>query len=165
MPLAILGAVTPEELTEMLRRDRHEWDALAAVLDARPSGTLHDPESPAWDPSDIYAHFARWIHNSTDALEAWRDGRRLIPSPEGTDNVINARWQAEDTAVSFTEARERANSAFTRRIAAIEAVPAARWDPMLQKLAEANGYQHYSNHRRNVETGSVAHATRDADPQ
>jgi hypothetical protein len=54
LSLAILGAVTPEELAEMLRRDREEWDALAAVLDARPSGALHDPESPAWDASDVY---------------------------------------------------------------------------------------------------------------
>lgn len=157
--------MTPEELAEMLRRDREEWDALAAALDARPSGALHDPESQAWDASDVYAHFARWIHNSTDALEAWLEGRRVIPPPEGTDDAINARWQAEDAALSFTEARERANGAFTRRIAAIEAVPAERWDPMLQKLATADGYQHYSNHRRYVETGSVAHATRDADPQ
>jgi hypothetical protein len=144
----------PEAVAEMLRRDREEWDALVAALEARPSGALHDPESPAWEAKDVYAHLAHWLNNSTDALEAWLDGRRLIPPPKGTDDEINARWQAEDAAYTLAEARERAQRAFARRLVAIEAVPPERWDPILEKMARADGHQHYASHRRYIETGA-----------
>jgi hypothetical protein len=144
----------PNAAAAMLRRDRDEWDALVAALEARPSGALHDPESPAWEAKDVYAHFARWINNSTDAIEAWLDGRRLIPPPKGTDDEINARWQAEDAAYTLAEARERAQRAFARRIAAIQIVPSDRWDLVLEKMARADGHEHYANHRRYVETGA-----------
>jgi len=48
-----------ERPAEMLRRDRIEWQALVAILDARPAGALHDPESPKWEARDVYAHLAR----------------------------------------------------------------------------------------------------------
>jgi hypothetical protein len=137
----------------MLRRDREEWGALTAALEARPTGALHGPESSAWEAKDVYAHLARWINNSTDALEAWIDGRRLIP-PKGTDDEINARWQAEDAAYTLAEAQVRAQRAFARRLAAVESVPPARWDPILEKMAKADGHEHYANHRRYIETGS-----------
>ena len=139
----------------MLRRDRDEWEALVAALEARPSGALHDPESPTWEAKDVYSHFARWLNNSTDALEAWLDGRRLIPPPKGTDDEINARWQAEDAAYTLAEARERAQRAFARRLAAIEAVPPERWDPILEKMARADGYEHYASHRHYIETSAA----------
>ena len=138
----------------MLRRDREDWEALVAALEARPSGVLHDPESPVWEAKDVYAHLARWMNNSTDALEAWLDGRRLIPPPKGTDDEINARWQAEDAAFTLAEARDRAERAFARRLAAIEAVPPERWDLVLEKMAHADGHEHYAGHRRYIETGS-----------
>jgi hypothetical protein len=140
----------------MLRSDKEEWSKLVALLDSRPAGALHDQDSPLWEGKDVYAHLARWIHNSTDALEAWLDGRRLIPPPEGDDDQINARWQAEDNALSFADARERAHEAFARRMAAIRAVPLECWDPIVVKMAEADGYQHYSNHRTYIEAGDVA---------
>jgi len=140
----------PEALAEMLRRDRDEWKNLVAALEARPSGALHDPESPAWEAKDVYAHFSRWMNNSTDALEAWLDGRRLIPPPKGTDDEINARWKAEDAAFTLAEARERAQRAFHRRLAVIEAVPLERWDPILEKMARADGHKHYADHRRYI---------------
>jgi hypothetical protein len=136
-----------EARREMLRRDREEWSALVARLDAQPSGPLHDPESPQLEARDVYAHFARWINNSMDAFAAWRDGRRVISPPEGSDDEINARWQAEDAVLSFAEAREQAQRAFGRRIAAIEAVPQDGWDPILDEMAHADGYEHYASHR------------------
>ena len=144
----------PEAVAEMLRRDRDEWDALVAALEARPSSALHDPEFPAWEAKDVYTHFTRWINNSTDALEAWLDGRRLIPPPKGTDDEINARWQAEDADYTLAEARERAQRAFLRRLTAIESVPRERWDPILEKMARADGYEHYASHRRYIETSA-----------
>jgi hypothetical protein len=147
--------MNPVAVVEMLRRDREEWQALVLALEARPSGALHDPESPAWEARDVYAHLARWMNNSTDALEAWLDGRRLIPPPKGTDDEINARWQAEDAAFTLSETRERAQRAFAGRLAAIEAVPLERWDKdtILERMARADGYEHYASHRRYIETG------------
>jgi hypothetical protein len=141
-------------VAEMLGRDREEWLALVTALEARPSGALHDPESPAWEAKDVYAHLARWMNNSTDAFEAWLDGRRLIPPPKGTDDEINARWQAEDAAFTLDETRERAQRAFARRLAVIEAVPPERWekDTILERIARADGYEHYGSHRRYIET-------------
>jgi Mycothiol maleylpyruvate isomerase N-terminal domain len=142
-------------VAQMLRHDREEWQALVAALEERPSAALHDPESPAWEAKDVYAHLARWMDNSTDALEAWLDGRRLIPPPKGTDDEINDRWQAEDAAFTLAEARERAQRAFARRSAAIEAVPPERWDKdtILERMARADGYEHYASHRRYIEAG------------
>jgi hypothetical protein len=147
--------MNPVAVAEMLRRDRDEWHALVTALEAHPSGALHDPESPVWEAKDVYAHLWRWMDNSTDALEAWLDGRRLIPPPKGTDDEINARWQAEDAAFTLAEARERAQRAFARRLAAIEAAPPDRWDKdlILEKMARADGHEHYASHRRYIATG------------
>ena len=134
----------------MLARDYEEWGALVAALDERPEGVLHDTKSPAWDARDIYSHLARWINHSTDDLEAGRGGR-AIAHPEGSDDEINARWQAQDSALTLAEARDRAHAAFDRRIAAIEGVPPQRWNQELIAVAHADGYQHYAGHRRYIE--------------
>ena len=137
----------------MLRRDREEWNALVAALDAQPGGPVHDPESPAWEAKDVYNHFARWIDHSTDNLEAQLAGRPTTIL-EGSDNEINARWQAQGAGLRFTQARKHAHAAFERRVAAIKAVPLDRWDNPLIAIAHADGYQHYSAHRRYVEAAA-----------
>ena len=135
-----------EAIAVMLQEDRAEWEALTAVLDAHPEGSLHDPNSPRWTSRDVYAHLARWIERSTDALEARRAGRALPPL-EGTDDEINARWQQEDSDLSLDGARERAQQSFERRLRAIEGVPTDRWDGMLEAIARADGAEHYTGHR------------------
>ncbi len=136
----------PKTLAAMLDRDREEWAALSALLDARPQGALHDPESPRWEARDVYGHLARWINVSTDDLEARLAGRS-IPHPEGTDDEINTRWQAEDSHLSFEEARRRAHEAFERRIQAIQSVARHRWNPLIEAIARADGAHHYAGHR------------------
>ncbi len=135
-----------EAVAAMLREDRTEWEVLVAVLEAHPQKSLHDPSSPRWTRRDVYAHLARWIERSTDALEARLAGRALPPL-EGTDDEINARWQREDSGLSLGEARERAQQAFGRRLRAIEGVPTDRWDEMLEAIACADGAEHYAGHR------------------
>jgi hypothetical protein len=147
-------SMTPQDVAAMLEEDRKEWDALCAVLDAHPDGALHDPESPEWEARDVYAHLARWINHSTDAFESWF-ARRALPEKtlEGTDDEINARWQGEDSVLTLAEARDRAQAAFERRWRAIESVPAERWgegDKILEATANADGAEHYRNHRRYV---------------
>ena len=99
----------------------------------------------------MYAHFARWMSHSTDDLEAVLAGRERPASPEGDDDTVNARWRAEDDAIDFEEARRRAQAAFERREAAIRTVPEERWDPLLDKIARADGYGHIGGHRRYIE--------------
>ena len=135
-----------EAVAAMLREDRAEWEALTAVLDANPEGSLHDPISPRWISRDVYAHLSRWIERSTSELEARLEGGSLPPL-EGTDDEVNARWQREDSGLSLGEARERAQQAFERRLRAIEGVPTDRWDEMLQAIARADGAEHYAGHR------------------
>jgi hypothetical protein len=136
-----------ETLAAMLRKDREEWAALVAALEAHPERSLHDAAAPAWTSRDVYAHFARWLERSTDHLEAELTGRALPPL-EGTDDEINARWQRQDSSLSLAEAREWARRAFEGRIEAIEAVPAERWDAKLEEIARADGHEHISAHRR-----------------
>jgi hypothetical protein len=141
----------------MLARDREEWRRLTELLDAHPDTIIHDPESPAWTARDVYSHFTRWLNHSTDDLEANLAGRTL-PRPEGTDDEINARWQAEDAVLSLAEARRRAQAAFDRRINVIEAVPDDSWNPAVHAIANADGYEHIEAHRSYVEAalGRVA---------
>jgi len=141
----------------MLRRDHEQWAALAALLDARPLGTVHDPDpstpqdEQGWEARHVYAHFARWMSHSTDDLEAVLAGRERPSTPEGDDNTVNALWRAEDDAISFDEARRRAQEAFHRREASIRSVPAARWNALLDEIARADGYRHIGGHRRYIE--------------
>jgi hypothetical protein len=141
-----------EAVAAMLREDRAEWDALVAVLEAHPDESLHGAGSPAWTSRDVYAHLARWMEHSTADLEARLAGRSL-PQLEGTDDEINARWQAEDSGLSLGEARERARRAFERRLQVVEAVPSDRWDEELEKIARYDGAEHYAGHRRSIVVG------------
>ena len=133
-------------VSTMLREDRAEWEALVALLEAHLKESLHGASAPSWTCRDVYAHLARWMDHSTNALEARLAGRTLPPL-EGTDDEINARWQQEDSRLRLEGARERAQRAFERRLRAIEAVPADRWDQVLGAIARADGAEHYANHR------------------
>jgi hypothetical protein len=135
-----------EAVAAMIREDRAEWEALVAVLEAHPQGSLHDAGSPSWTSRDVYAHLARWIEHSTTRLEARLAGRTLPPL-EGTGDEINARWQLEDGGLSLDEARQRAQTAFERRLQAITAVSADQWDEELDAVACVDGAEHYRGHR------------------
>lgn len=138
------------EIEALVRRDREQWDALVAKLDANPEAVLHDPQSPAWTAGDVYMHLCRWMTRSTDELEAYlRDGTRMDPIP-GTDDEINARWQAEDSALSFGDARARGHAAFDRRASVLEGIPVERWDILVAAFARADGWEHISAHHRYV---------------
>ena len=134
------------EIEAMLLRDRQEWDALVAVLEAHPEESLHGPGSPSWTSRDVYTHLARWMELSTAQLEARLAGTP-VPIAEGTDDEINARWQREDSGLSLAEARARAQSEYQRRFEAIESVPDDRWDETLDGIAHADGAAHYAAHR------------------
>jgi hypothetical protein len=142
----------PADIDAMLARDEAEWALLTALLDDAGDRVVHEPGSPPWNARDVYAHLARWIGHSVDAFEARLAGREPPPSPPGSDDEINARWQAADSALSFADARGRAHRAYERRLAAVRAAPEERWDNALRATAHADGYQHYESHRRYIET-------------
>ena len=138
-----------EAIAAMLHEDRAEWEALLAVLEAHPEEGLHGTDSPVWTSRDVYAHLARWIDWSVDALEARLVGRAPARI-DGTDDEINARWQQKDSELSLAEARERAQKAFDRRIQAIVDVPGDRWDEGLEAIARADDAKHYASHRASI---------------
>jgi hypothetical protein len=142
-------------LADMLARDHAEWRALTAILDGRPDSSMHNAVDPAWNARDVYAHLARWINHSTDDLEGTLAGKG-VPRPTGTDDEINARWQAEDAALSLPEARDLAQRAYDRRLAAINAIPPDRWNQILDAIAHADGWEHIAAHRRYIESASSA---------
>jgi hypothetical protein len=136
-------------IAEMLRKDREEWAALTALLDADPDRAVHQ-DGHEWIARDVYNHFARWLAHSTNDFDATLRGERL-PGPEGTDDEINARWQAEDSKLSFEEAHDRANREFDRRLQVIESLSEDRWTEPLWAIAHADGWEHIAAHRRYVE--------------
>jgi hypothetical protein len=144
-----------DDVEAMLQRDEAEWRTLVAILDDAGGTVVHQAPAPPWNARDVYAHLARWISHSTDAFEAHRDGRGPPPSPPGTDDEINARWQAEDASLSFAETRARAHAAYQRRLSAIRSAPADAWDDVLRATAHADGYQHYKSHRRYIESAGM----------
>ncbi len=142
----------PEDVQTMLQRDEDQWRALVAILDAADQATVHEPPAPPWNARDVYAHLARWITHSTDAFEAHHAGRGPPPDQPGTDDEINARWQAEDASLSLAQARDRAHAAYERRLSAIRSAADDAWDNVLRATAHADGYRHYEAHRRYIES-------------
>jgi hypothetical protein len=49
--------------------------------------------------------------------------------------------------MSFEAARDRTIQEFDRRIMLIESVECGRWTPALEKIARADGADHYRSHR------------------
>jgi hypothetical protein len=135
-----------EQVKEMLKKDRLEWESLTRVLDAHPEESLHDPKTPLWISRDVYAHLARWNEHSNKNIKAYCAGRS-VTSLEGTDEEINAGWQKEDSQLSFDEARQKAGRAFNQRMRIIRAIPESRWDKELEKIVQFDGFSHYAAHR------------------
>lgn len=141
--------MNPANVAEMLRKDREEWAALTALLDADPDRAVHQ-DGHDWTARDVYSHFARWLQHSTNDFEATLNGEGL-PRPEGSDDEINASWQAEDAKLSLEEARGRAQREFDRRLRVIESLPGDRWTEPLWAIAHADGWEHIAAHRQYVE--------------
>lgn len=137
------------KVVEMLRRDSEEWARLTALLDADPARAVHQ-DGHNWTARDVYSHFARWLEHSTNDFEATVRGAGL-ERPGGTDDEINARWQAEDSKLSLEEARAWAQREFDRRRAVIESLPLDHWTEPLWGIAHADGWEHIEAHRRYVE--------------
>jgi hypothetical protein len=135
-----------ESLQEMIRKDNLEWESLTAVLDSHPAEKLYGLDSAPWSSRDVYAHLARWIEHSNQAMEAYREGR-TISHPPGTDDEINERWRLEDRVLTLAEARKKACEAFDQRLRIIRTVPLELWDNELEKIVLYDGWAHFSAHR------------------
>ena len=99
--------MTPNDVAEMLRRDREEWEKLVTVLESHPAGPVHDPESPEGEARHVYAHLARWISNSMDDFEALIEGRLRPAPPEGDDDSTRAGAETTRQLISQTLASGR----------------------------------------------------------
>ena len=134
------------EIEAMLLRDRQEWDALVAVLEAHPEESLHPLDSPTWTSRNVYIHLANCIGDSLAQMEAKLTG---APQPQFSEDEdeSNASKQRQYDYLTSDEARDWASHAFEQRIQAVLAVPADRWDAELEEMAGYDGWAHYAGHR------------------
>ncbi len=141
-----------DAVTAMIAEDREEWRKLVAMLDARPEGALHDPESPEWTARDVYTHLARLMEGSVRIMDDHLAGRAVSDPYQGADeNEVNARLQQQYESMSLDEARKWAERSFDALIAKIESVPLDSWDDDLERYARADGAAHYRGHMSYIE--------------
>ena len=141
-----------ETVQAMIREDRAAWAALVEMLEARPDGPLHDPESPEWTSRDVYTHLASMMEGTTRTLQDRLAGK---PKPDysGIDeNRWNAHLQKKHSHMSLDEARSWANRALDERCTAFEAVLLERWDDELREIASHDGADHFRGHSRYIAT-------------
>jgi hypothetical protein len=86
------------------------------------------------------------MDRSMDVFEARLEGQ-VLPDLSGNDDEINAGWHAEDHGSGLDEARLGAQHAFDRRLHLLESVPPRDWDDELERIARADGSDHYADHR------------------
>ena len=134
-----------EAVDTMLREDGEAWAALCAVLDAHPEVNLHNASSKPWNSRDAYAHLARWMEYSAGVLKALLAGE-AAPTLGDVSEELNVLWQAEDTALSLEDARQRAMHAFKERKIAIESIPLEMWGGEMEKYARFDGAHHFRDH-------------------
>ena len=137
--------MTLKDVDTLLREDREAWAEICAVLDAHPDVNLHDANSKPWNSRDAYAHLARWMEYSAEALKALIAGDKA-PSLEDVSEELNVKWQAEDISLSLKESRKRAMHAFEERKRVIEAIPSAMWGGDIEKYARFDGAHHFRDH-------------------
>jgi hypothetical protein len=138
--------VCRKTITEIILKDRLEWELLTAILDAHPEESLHSPNSPSWASRDIYAHLARWINYSNQEMEAY-SVRESLSLPINNAEELNLQWQQEDSRMTFQEARKKAQEAFNQRLRILQSIPLNRWDRDLEKIAHYDGAEHFAAHR------------------
>jgi hypothetical protein len=148
--------VDADSLEAMLAEDRAEWASLREALDGHPDGPLHDPESPDWTARDVYTHLARMMETTTNVMEAKLAGHAIPDWGDGSDdaeNRVNAEIQRRYSHMTLDDARSWAQEQFERRIRVIESVPGDRWDEQMERLARADGSEHYRGHRGYIVAG------------
>ena len=97
----------PPDREQFLRQGDELWDALWAKL-----GALSDEQlarlgasGPQWSGTDVLAHIARWHDHALEGISAIVEGREPISRSDFDD--WNARWFAEDSALTAAQARDR----------------------------------------------------------
>ena len=135
-----------DRIEAILGEDRAVWDLLRDELDARPDQPVYD-DGLNWTSADVYSHLARWMDRSTDVFEARLEGQ-VLPDLSGSDDEINAGWHAEDHGRGLDDSRRGAQQAFDRRLHLLESVPPPDWDDELERIARADGSEHYAHHRQ-----------------
>ena len=139
--------MTVDIIQTMLAEDERVWAELCAVLDAHPDVNLHSSGSKPWNSRDAYAHLARWMAYSTEALKALVAGEKPPPpNMEDISEELNVKWQAEDISLSLAQARERAINAFRERKLAVRAIPSAMWGGEIEQFARFDGAHHFRDH-------------------
>ncbi|MCK9493981.1 MAG: hypothetical protein M0R75_00605 [Dehalococcoidia bacterium] len=131
----------------MLAHESAGWERLTAILDARPEGALHRGEDGvAWDATMVYAHLGRWMEIQFPRVEAFLATGEVPEDLGGTVDELNARWMAEDAALTFSEARRRTFLARDRFVRMVYDLPIERWTSRVVGLCMGNSAGHYQEH-------------------
>ncbi|MPZ98775.1 MAG: hypothetical protein GEU80_05430 [Dehalococcoidia bacterium] len=132
------------------------WARYTDIVDAAAGHELHAPGG-GWMSAADYAHHARWMGQSRAALE-----RRLRGEPPPADqeheDVLNARWQAEDATLTLEAAKGRATEARAALLGRLREVPAEAWDGVVMRIAYDDPVWHLRTHLRWLIEGVEAQA-------
>jgi hypothetical protein len=137
------------KVSQLILEDRRQWQLLVAVLDAHSDKPLHGNPATPWKSQDVYAHLARWLERSNGHMIAYIHGHNLSTTNDNPEE-LNSLWQMEDSHMSLTEARTKANQAFEERIRILHSIPPEKWDFKLEKIAAYDGAEHYKAHRNYI---------------
>jgi hypothetical protein len=117
------------EAVRLLERQRSET---LALVDRLPRKALTTPGlgGGEWSPKDLLGHLASWEEYALDALDAWDRGERA-PIDALAWSVSTARINRQNVerkaAWSLSKVRRESERTFAELVAAIEAMPDARW--------------------------------------
>jgi hypothetical protein len=138
-----------ERISQLILEDQRQWQLLVGVLDAHCEKALHGPPDHPWKSQDVYAHLARWLEHSNRDMVAYIHGHNISP-PISNPDELNTLWQIEDSPLSLTEARQKAQQAFDERIRILHSIPPQKWDFKMEKIAAYDGAEHYKAHRQYI---------------
>lgn len=147
----------PPDREQFLRQGDELWDALWAKL-----GALSDEQlarlgasGPQWSGTDVLAHIARWHDHALEGISAIVEGREPISRSDFDD--WNARWFAEDSALTAAQARDRCRQSREQLRSFLAGLSDEQWagsthtwsDGVTEHIhgwAETNMGEHYREH-------------------
>ena len=149
-------AAAPDR-AEFLRQGDELWDALWAKLGALTDEQLQrlGASGPDWSGKDVLAHLGHWHDHALEGISAMVEGRE--PTSRSDFDDWNARWFAEDSALTAAEARSRCEASREALRSYLAALTDDQWaesthtwsDGVTEHIyqwADTNMGEHYREH-------------------
>lgn len=127
----------------ILRESRLAWEAFDREL----RGRGERPVDGTWTAPIVYAHLGRWLDRSREQIEGHLAGTApATREPAEADDILNARWAAEDALLSVEQARGRCEAAFEGLHAKLAELDPMEWDETVLQVAEDDALDHLRSH-------------------